>query len=218
MTSVDVHPAPAALEVTPDHLEALQEIMNVAIGRSSSALASLLDAFVMLSVPRIRVLPLRDLHSHLKDLVDDETFVVEQLFHGELSGQGLVLFSKEGLAVLLPQVFSDDELRTIGREQAETEMLLEVGNLVMSATAGTCAEQLHGSLTFCAPKVLQHGVSFDDDDDGVEDGGDRATLLMETHLETEEGSTRALVILVQDAHSNTWLVQALDTFLQELFG
>ncbi|MCP4502175.1 MAG: hypothetical protein GY822_19635 [Deltaproteobacteria bacterium] len=200
-------------DVSEDHLEALQEIMNVAIGRSSSSLATLLDVFMVMTVPNIRLVPAKDLHALL--LTDEEEhFLVEQVFHGDFSGQGLTVFPRSGLNNMLELILPPDEVESLGKEQAEREVLLEIGNLVMSATAGTCAELLKGNLTFSAPHILPITSLRD----ALAERKDQMALVMETNIETENEQVAAVVALVQDAAASKWLLGALDAFLDELFG
>ena len=43
-----------------DQRDALQEVANLAMGQAAKRLAMLLDAFIELSVPRVRVVAVRD--------------------------------------------------------------------------------------------------------------------------------------------------------------
>ncbi|WP_300335008.1 chemotaxis protein CheC [Accumulibacter sp.] len=60
--------------------EILQEIMNIAFGKAASDLADIIDIFVVLSVPQVRMLRAQDLPEYLKTQVSayDQITIVEQ--------------------------------------------------------------------------------------------------------------------------------------------
>src|SRR5690554_1870643 len=72
----------------------LQEVMNIAFGQATAELAEVIDIFVILSVPNIKVVKGRDLPNYFINEMDGSNVVnlIEQNFLGKFSGQALLIF------------------------------------------------------------------------------------------------------------------------------
>ena len=68
--------------LTEDQRDALQEVLNIAMGQAGDSLARILDAFVELSVPRIRIVDVSRVSDTVRDMVGDrqEVTAVRQSF------------------------------------------------------------------------------------------------------------------------------------------
>ena len=83
--------------LSEDRRDALQELMNVAMGQGADRLARLTETFVTLSVPRIH--PVEDAHANLLDNLDiagQPAIVTRQSFLGRLRGEVVVCFGENG--------------------------------------------------------------------------------------------------------------------------
>lgn len=68
--------------------ELLQEIMNIAFGKAAADLAEVIDIFVVLSVPEVRVVASEELNAYLLATLGnlEQINLVEQDFWGEFNG------------------------------------------------------------------------------------------------------------------------------------
>ncbi len=150
--------------LTSDQRDSLQEITNIAMGQAGASLATLLDTFVNLSVPRINLLALTDVSAGIRNLVgsDAEVTAVRQSFQGYLLGEAIVIYQQAGCKELADMLGHTDELNQAG----ETELLLDVANILVGACVGGITEQLKriskesnsGELRFSAPSVMAVNV------------------------------------------------------------
>ena len=147
-----------------DQRDALQEITNIAMGQAGASLATLLDAFVNLSVPRINMLALTEVAHSIRNLVgtDAEVTAARQSFQGYLLGEAIVIYQQAGCKELAGMMGHADELD----QAAETELLLDVANILVGACLGGITEQLKGistenssgELRFSAPSLMAVNV------------------------------------------------------------
>jgi chemotaxis protein CheC len=83
-------------KITVEETDLLQEIMNIAFGRAASDLAELVDIFVVLNVPQIKLLKAFDLPAYInKEIMNydkDRVSVVEQNFWGKFKGNAFMVY------------------------------------------------------------------------------------------------------------------------------
>jgi chemotaxis protein CheC len=141
-----------------DQKDALQEIANIAMGIAGAGLAKVLESFVRLSVPRIRIVETSRISDwFLASLPSDRNVsAVRQAFYGQLEGEVVALFGEDGcndLADLLGHQHG------IGQAINE-ELLLDVSNILIGATMNGIVHQLGSELSFSAPAIMCSGVPF----------------------------------------------------------
>ncbi|MDT9634343.1 chemotaxis protein CheC [Pseudomonas marginalis] len=138
--------------LTEDQRDALQELMNIAMGQAAERLALLTDTMVTLSVPFIH--PLIREQNHLlipEHLRRSFMIVTRQSFLGELRGEVFVCFGSKGadeLAELLGYKGS-------GLEQ-QHELMLDVTNILTGACISGLARQVATQVSYDAPSILVH--------------------------------------------------------------
>ena len=150
--------------LTNDQRDALQELTNIAMGQAGSSLATLLDAFVVLSVPRIRVVEVVELPATLAELVGKNNLVsaVRQSFHGYLRGEVIIIFGEPGTHALADLMGYEGELE----ESGQAELLLDVANVLSGACLGGMMEQIRNftetngpaELGFSMPSIMARDV------------------------------------------------------------
>ena len=154
--------------LTNDQRDALQELTNIAMGQAGSSLATLLDAFVVLSVPRIRVVEVVELPATLAELVGKKNLVsaVRQSFQGYLRGEAIIIFGEPGTHALADLMGYEGELEASG----QAELLLDVANVLSGACLGGMMEQIRNfsetqeavDLGFSMPSIMARDVPAHD--------------------------------------------------------
>lgn len=137
---------------TEDQNDALQEVVNIAMGQAGDSLARILGNFVELSVPRIRLVSVEDVIKTVTTMVDAkaEISAVRQAFSNSLRGEAIVVFAQSGADDLADLMGYDTEMD----QSAEQELLLEVGNLLVGAVINGISETLETDLSFSAPSLM----------------------------------------------------------------
>ncbi|MFB9123081.1 chemotaxis protein CheC, partial [Paraburkholderia dipogonis] len=74
-----------------DQRDALQEVANLAMGQAATRLARLLDAFIELSVPRVKVVEVSEAAQALREMtgIEDTVSAVRQGFRSDIKGEAL---------------------------------------------------------------------------------------------------------------------------------
>ena len=91
---------------TAEQRDALQEIANLAMGRAAARLALLLGHFIVLSVPRVRVVKATDAGDALREMtgIHDNVTAVRQGFRSDIKGEAIVLCRTASIARLMSVV------------------------------------------------------------------------------------------------------------------
>jgi chemotaxis protein CheC len=144
---------------TEDQNDALQEVVNIAMGQAGDSLARILGNFVELSVPRIRLVTVKDVINTVTEMVDAEMEIsaVRQAFANSLRGEAIVVFAQSGADDLADLMGYDTDMD----QSAEQELLLEVGNLLVGAVINGISETLETDLSFSAPSLMAERTPLD---------------------------------------------------------
>lgn len=142
-------------------LDTLQEIMNMAFGHAAADLAEVVDVFIHLNTPRVEVITLGELPSHIAAHINDfaRASIVEQHFRGQTDGVALLVFPRGAEKELL-SFFQPNEQEPLQSDivfELEQEVLMEIGNILIGACVGRLFELLKRSITYLPPRVTVGG-------------------------------------------------------------
>jgi chemotaxis protein CheC len=199
--------------LTAEQTDALQEVMNIAMGQAGDSLARVLDAFIALSVPRIRTLDVKNLPSAAVEMVGDNTEVtaVRQAFYDDLTGEAIVVFGKEGCHDLADLMGYDSKLD----QNSERELLLDVANIMVGAILRGITELLGTQLSFSPPSVMAEGRPVD----SIMNPSDLPwshALMLEVNYSMEQRAFKShlFILLAEDAVEA--LRAAVDRFMDSI--
>ncbi len=201
-----------------EETEILQEIMNIAFGQSAADLAEVIETQVVLSVPFIKLMQVKELPDYFKNHVKDYKNInlVEQKFWGRFKGDALLVFSS-GAGKELVTLLQHDEGTTLESEPVdvlERETLMEVGNILIGACVGKIAELLKDVVTYTPPIVVvekgyQEAIAENRYDP------DNTAIVLKTDFRFEEGDVTGFLFLVTSNNSIDWLREALKIFIEQ---
>jgi chemotaxis protein CheC len=196
----------------------LQEVMNIAFGQASAELAEVIDIFVVLSVPDIKVLKGSDLPDYLcKELKPATTVnIIEQSFLGKFSGQALLVFPAGAEKELLHLFTQDQESNSqdidIDIDTLETETLLEVGNILIGACIGKIAELLNDVVAYDPPHITAKNLNLENCESPVP--AENFAISIRTMFRFEQQNVEGYLFLIANQSSIDWLKKALIAFLE----
>lgn len=198
---------------SPDQEDALREVTNVAMGQAASALATMLDAFVVLSVPRTRIITVAEVAEAVAGMVvnANDTTAVRQAFFNRLRGEAIVLYD-DGGCTDLADLMGIDELPD---ENAEEELMLDVSNILVGSVLNGLAQQLETDFSYSAPSIMSHHGSVYDLLQPQELGWSHA-LLIEINFSLEERGFKCYVIVLMPEDSIEMMRGVLERLLQSL--
>ena len=196
---------------TEDQRDALQEITNIAMGQAGSSLAQLLDVFVILSVPRVRIVGVEDVPDAVGEMVDDpeEVTAVRQAFYNKLRGETMVIFGRKGCSDLADLLGHEE---TQGSEDEE-ELLLDVTNILVGAVLNGLGEQIEVEFGFSPPAIMAMNTPVEKVLRSDELGWSHA-LLIEVNFSLEERGFKCYLIMLMPEESIDMMRQSLDHILE----
>lgn len=128
----------------------LDELVKTGCGRAAELMSMLMGKPVLLETPRVSFHALDELSAHLEDISPHEVATVHQVFGGSISGDALLVLDYKGASILVDLLSGGPGIeRTL--TASDREAILEVGNILLNACAGSLAAWLNARLTFTAP-------------------------------------------------------------------
>lgn len=146
--------------LAPDHQDALQEIVNVAMGQAGAALAEILDSFITLSVPRIRLIDVSHIVPAVSEMVDDPsevTAVRQAFFFNRLRGEALIIYGRGGCTELTDLMGYEAG----SGAPSEHELLLDVSNILIGACLNGIGDQIGTDFSYTPPSIMAERVELD---------------------------------------------------------
>lgn len=194
-----------------DQRDALQEITNIAMGQAGSSLAQLLDVFVVLSVPRVRIVEVEGVPEAVEEMVEesDSVTVVRQAFYNKLRGETLVIFDRRGCKDMADLMGHDGSLD----DHAEEELILDVSNILVGAVLNGLGEQIETDFGFSAPSIMAKQVPIDTVLKTESLGWSHA-LFIEVNFSLEERGFKCHLIMLMPEESIELMRESLDQILE----
>ena len=202
---------------TEEQRDALQEVANVGMGQAGARLAQLLNSFVALSVPRIRLIERAELPSALDDMTSftGPVTAVRQGFKSDINGEAVVIFDGDGMREIAAAFGDGDVGDDDADSEDETEIAYEAANILIGACLASVFEQLNCTLTYSAPRLIGRNIALDAvvQPDTLQWS---AALLLEVNFALEGRSFRAHLVTLTADESIVRLRVALDDLLASI--
>lgn len=136
--------------------EALEELINVAFSRAAASLSSLIANRILIEAPHVAVHPIAELPAALAEMMPSRIVSVHQLFTGAVSGDAFFVFDAamaRRLAALLSGEADRREPEDGTIDAAASEVLMEVGNILLNACLGVFGNLLDVKVSFSIPQI-----------------------------------------------------------------
>ena len=205
--------------INDEERDILQEVMNIAFGKASAELAEVIDIYVVLSIPDIKMLKTADVPRYIEEEIKDlkDLSVIKQSYTGKFHGTALLLFPG-GAGKKLFSLFDNGSTTGSGSEDLsvvlEKETLLEVGNILIGASVSKVAELLDDVISYRPPRIVVESKPGDIVDwDLAETDG--PAILMRTVFSFDNRDISGLLFLIPSYKSFEWLKKALYAFLEQ---
>jgi len=196
-----------------DQLDCLGELMNISYGSATAAISEILNSFATLNIPSIKIFEASKIKEYLNDnsIQNQEQYIASQILNGGISGENIFLIdiiSAKNLALefgLEENEINNNEL---------SDIVLEITNILSSATIGRLASDLETTVSF-EPPTIQKIDSFDKLDDKYMKDYEQV-IVISTILEFEDQKIKAQLILLTIDSSILWLRDSIDKILEDL--
>jgi chemotaxis protein CheC len=137
--------------ITEVQLDALQEFINIGVGRAAALLNEMVEAPIQLSVPVLRVFDNDALRTNFLPLLDNQQFAAVRLaFAGTFSGSAELLFPTES-AVALVSLLTGEDRDSPDLDGVKVGTLTELGNIVINGILGSLSNLLKQRMDYTLP-------------------------------------------------------------------
>jgi chemotaxis protein CheC len=144
--------------LTCEQLDALQEIVNIGIGRAASMLNEMVDARIVLQVPTIQLLTANQLlHEMIARFNSQSISVVRLGFSGSLSGTAELMFPTDSASVLVA-VLTGEDLDSPDLDAVKIGTLSEIGNIVINGVIGSISNILEQRMEYKIPSYCEDTI------------------------------------------------------------
>lgn len=141
----------AALDFTDLERDAIGELFNLGLGRAAASLSELVLEEVRLSAPVVQVLDRSAVIDMMTaDLENTRAAAVVQRATGPFDADGMLVFPQDRSMNLVRKLVPDEAMAT-GLNEAQQEVLSEIGNLVLNACFSSFADLLGAELNTGLP-------------------------------------------------------------------
>lgn len=194
------------MKISEEQRDALQEFLNIGVGRAAASLNQIVSSHVTLRVPEISIIQSSDLRGRLPGFSEYVKAMIELEFRGPFTGTAALLFPLDSAVKLVDTLTgtqSADGLDEIGRGT-----ITEVGNIVVNGVLGTMGNLIEEHLIFSVPRYLEGTIET-----AVSNRigtSDKQVLLAKSTFEIEEQETKGDIILIFEGDSFQALIKSID--------
>ncbi len=174
-------------------IQTLQNLLAIAIDKAGVTLNEMTDFPIIFQNTKVEATSYEKLHQELTKILGKEKICVTQLpFFGGFSGTSQLFFLTES-AKILTEFLTGEEPGSEDFEQAQIEMLTEIGNVVLNTVMGTMSNAMTKNLEYSVPKYLED--TLDHLLDNMISSSPETILLAQAHFTTEENEIKGDIIL-----------------------
>jgi len=120
------------METTQFQLDALREIGNIGSGHAATALSTLLQRRIDMSVPKVWVIPFEQVAVIIGQL-DTPQVAIYVKVEGDASGKAVFFFPLGSAEVMVQALFGTNEPRDLYTDEMAQSAMKEVGNILVSS-------------------------------------------------------------------------------------
>ena len=192
--------------------DAIQAILNSAMGSAAQSLATVVDSPVEVAIPRTHWVNNNNLQETLSGLkLPSQSIVMRQAFRGQLRGEIIILLEHGAKHYQLGKVMGYEENMSPLNIQ---ELTLELANVLSGACISGLSEKLNITLHFGAPSLMSEQASVDE----ILSGKDLRwtdALFMDVGYKVSSISMKAHIILCMIEEDSHELYRIIDLQLAQ---
>ena len=138
------------MQITDEQRDALQELLNIGVGKAAGALNQMLEKPIRLHIPSICIGPIQELQTAIDTDAAEFHASVRLPFHGAFSGSTCLLFPTQSAASLLT-VLTGETQNQDSWDSMKEATLTEIGNIVLNGVMGSLTNVLQHCITYSVP-------------------------------------------------------------------
>jgi chemotaxis protein CheC len=137
--------------ITGEQFDALQEFINIGVGRAAAMLNEMVESPIVLSVPVLNVFNGETLQQEVVTRFNNHSLSVVRLgFSGSFSGNAELVFPTESASTLVSLLTGEDR-DSPDLDAVKIGTLTEVGNIVINGVMGSLSNLLKQQMAYALP-------------------------------------------------------------------
>jgi chemotaxis protein CheC len=145
-------------QLTNLHIDALQELINIGVGRAAYMLNQMLDSRIVLEIPIVNILTLSQIQIELEKRFNRDSLAAVKLnFSGSFSGKANLVFPTDSAATLV-SLLTGEEIGSADLDSVKIGTLSEVGNIVINGIMGSISNVLNQHLNYAIPIYTEDSI------------------------------------------------------------
>ena len=200
------------ISLNEDEKDCLQELMNIAYGSASSAIADIIDAFATLAIPNINIINVNELKPYLdKQLKNQEHFVSSQLINGDFQGENLFIIDRPSALNLSEEfdLINDENLS----DEEICDIILEITNILSSTTISSLIKEMDSYASFSPPSITQINSASQLEDNLIEQY--QQVIIISTELNFSEQNIYGHLLMLATDESILHIKRTINKILDE---
>ncbi|UTJ07080.1 chemotaxis protein CheC [Arcobacter roscoffensis] len=201
-----------SISLNEDEKDCLQELMNIAYGSASSAIADIIDAFATLAIPNINIINVSELKPYLdKQLKNQEHFVSSQLINGDFQGENLFIIDRPSALNLSEEfdLINDENLS----DEEICDIILEITNILSSTTISSLIKEMNSYASFSPPSITLINSASQLEDNLIEQY--QQVIIISTELNFSEQNIYGHLLMLATDESILHIKRTINKILDE---
>ncbi len=138
------------MHISPEQQDALQELLNIGVGRAAGSLNQMLEKPIRMHIPFLQIGKFEDLSQEVQESRDTQLSSVQLPFKGTFSGSSCLLFPTESAKSLVLALAGESEDPDT-MDSLKESTLTEIGNIVLNGVMGSLANVLKHRVIYSVP-------------------------------------------------------------------
>ncbi len=138
------------MHLGPEQQDALQELLNIGIGRAAGSLNQMLEKPIRMHIPYLQIGKMEELSQEVQTMKDTTLSSVQLPFKGSFSGSSCLLFPTESATALVVALTGESEDPDT-MDSLREATLTEIGNIVLNGIMGSLANVLNHQIMYSVP-------------------------------------------------------------------
>ncbi|HTL90337.1 MAG TPA: chemotaxis protein CheX [Leptolyngbya sp.] len=195
--------------ITEAQLDALQEFINIGVGRAAGMLNEMVDAPIQLSIPALKVFDSNSLKQELTQRFRERRFSAVRLgFSGSFTGSAELVFPTDSASALVSLLTGEDR-DSPDLDAVKIGTLTEIGNIVINGVVGSLSNLLKQNMQYTLPTYLEDTLEYLLTVDALPDR-ESVFLLAQAKFEIQQLEIMGEIILIFEMSSFEALLECID--------
>ncbi|KOA21316.1 CheY-P phosphatase CheC [Clostridium homopropionicum DSM 5847] len=140
--------------------DVLKELFNISVGKSASILSEIIDKKILLDVPNVKIIDLKDketsLEDHLPEILDGTIMISSISFKEKLTGKANLIFPADKMRKFINLCINEssmDNNNDMNFTDIDFDIIKEIGNIILNSLIGEIGNYLDIKLHYTVPEV-----------------------------------------------------------------